>query len=136
MVPLFADVRQELNDLFFRDESEGTEFVINRYRDPERSNLGTQFARIVKMAGISPVKRPYDNMRASRSNEIYAEFGPFYESQWIGHSSKVAKDHYLNVTDADFSRAAAWSVDRTVRPSAGPLRPEPKRVLEPEPIEQ
>jgi hypothetical protein len=51
-------------------------------------------------------ERQYDNMRASRSNEIYAEFGQFYESQWIGHSSKVAKDHYLKVTDDDFSRAA------------------------------
>ena len=136
MVPLFADVRLELNELFFRDESEGKEFVINRYRNPERTNLGTQFARVVQMAGISPIKRPYDNMRASRSNEIYAEFGPFYESQWIGHSSKVAKDHYLKVTDDDFSRAAAWLVDRAVRPSAGPSKPEPKRVLEREQIGQ
>jgi len=26
------------------------------------------------------------------SSEVYAEFGAFYESQWIGHSVKVAHD--------------------------------------------
>ena len=44
-------------------------------------------------------------MRASRSTEVYAEFGAFYESQWIGHSVKVARDHYLQVREEDFERA-------------------------------
>jgi hypothetical protein len=89
---------------FFRPDSEGKEFVINRYRDPERSNLGTQFARIVKMAGIEPVPRPFDNMRASRSTEVYASDGAFLESKWIGHSTRVARDHYLQVREEDFER--------------------------------
>ena len=57
------------------------------------------------MAGIEPIPRPFDNMRASRSTEVYAEFGAFYESQWIGHSAKVARDHYLQVREEDFERA-------------------------------
>jgi len=104
-VPLFPALRSELESLFFKPSSEGTEYVINRYRDPERTNLGTQFGRIVQLAGIEPVKRPFDNMRASRSTEIYAEHGAFLESQWIGHSSKIAKDHYLQVREEDFERA-------------------------------
>ena len=105
MVPLFQELHTELDKLFESESSEGTEFVINRYRDPERPNLGTQFARIVKMAGVEPIPRPFDNMRASRSTEVYAEFGAFYESQWIGHSVKVARDHYLQVREEDFERA-------------------------------
>jgi len=104
VVPLFEELREELEKLFFA-QPEKTEFVITRYRDPERSNLGTQFARIVKMAGVEPIQRPFDNMRASRSTEIYAEYGAFLESKWIGHSSKIAKDHYLQVREEDFERA-------------------------------
>ena len=105
LVPLFSELRIELEKLFESDSSDGAEFVITRYRDPERTNLGTQFGRIVQLAGIEPVPRPFDNMRASRSTEIYAEYGSFLESQWIGHSSKIAKDHYLQVREEDFERA-------------------------------
>ena len=45
-------------------------------------------------------------MRASRSTEVYDEFGPYKESKWIGHTSKVAHDHYLQMRDEDFDMAA------------------------------
>ena len=105
VVPLFPDLYDELLVLAESPFSVGAEYVINRYRDRERTNLGTQFARIVKMAGVEPILRPFDNMRASRSVEVYAEFGPFYESKWIGHSRKVAENHYLRVREVDFERA-------------------------------
>jgi hypothetical protein len=106
VVPLFPELRIELERLFESDSSEGAEYVITRYRDPERTNLGTQFGRIVQLAGIEPIKKPFNNMRASRSTEIYNEFGAFLESQWIGHSAKVAKDHYLQVREEDFEKAS------------------------------
>ncbi len=105
LVPLFPDLRIELERLFEADSSEGAEFVISRYRDPERTNLGTQFGRIVQLAGIEPIEKPFTNMRASRSTEIYAEFGAFLESKWIGHSSRVAQEHYLQVREEDYERA-------------------------------
>lgn len=105
-VPIFPELRIELKNLLLKEESEGKEFVVNRYRDPERTNLGTQFARIVKAAGIEPIKRPFDNLRASRSTEVYADYGAFLESKWIGHSTKIAHDHYLQVRDEDFERAS------------------------------
>jgi integrase len=106
VVPLFPVLRAELERLFESETSEKTEYVINRYRDPERTNLGTQFARIVKMAGVQPIPRPFDNMRASRSTEVYAEFNPFLESKWIGHSQKMARKHYLQVREEDLE----WGV--------------------------
>jgi hypothetical protein len=105
LVPLFPELYTELVKLFESESSLGMEYVINRYRDPERSNVGTQFARIVKMAGIEPIPRPFDNMRASRSTEVYAEFGAFYESKWIGHSARVARECYLQMREEDFERA-------------------------------
>ncbi len=35
------------------------------------------------------------------------EFGAFLESQWIGHTQAVAREHYLMVTQEDLDRATA-----------------------------
>ena len=114
LVPLFPELRIELEKLFESDSSEGAEFVINRYRDPERTNLGTQFGRIVKQAGIHPIPRPFDNMRASRSIEVYAEHGEKAEAEWIGHSTEIAKKHYLRVHEGNFTRAVSKGTDWAV----------------------
>jgi hypothetical protein len=45
-------------------------------------------------------------MRMSRSNEVLRQFGSDLESAWIGHSSKVRKEHYFMVQDADFDKAS------------------------------
>ena len=104
-VPLFPELKVELDCLFFRQMSKGQEFVINRYRDPLQ-NLGTTFEKIAKKAGIGPIKKPFTNMRASRSTEVYDKWGPHKESKWIGHSTKVAHQHYLQIRDEDYKMAA------------------------------
>lgn len=144
IVPLFPEVRQQLEELFFRDETEGTEFVINRYRDAQRTNLGTQFARIVKMAGMAPIKRPFDNMRANRCSEINARFGSFFEMRWMGHSTKIARKHYLDILPEDISRAAEWTTGGSARspeaespPSNRPIpRPQESPIEDVEPSEK
>lgn len=107
LVPIFPELKTELETLFFDPNSEGSEYVINRYRNPKQ-NLGTTFSKIVKRAGLLPIARPFDNMRMTRSNEVYNRWGAFKESQWIGHSSRVRADHYLMLTDADFNEASGW----------------------------
>ena len=71
------------------------------------------------MAGVEPIPRPFDNMRASRSTEVYAEFGAFYESKWIGHSARVAQDHYLQMREEDFARAVGENVPEIAGRSGG-----------------
>ena len=104
-VPIFEEIAAELKKLRAIPGNENTEYVINRYPD-RKSNLGTQFARIAKKAGIGKIPRPFDNMRATRSTEIHREFGAKKESVWIGHSVKVALESYLMVTDDDYAIAA------------------------------
>ena len=65
------------------------------------------FGKITERAGLPEITRPFDNMRTTRSNEVYNRWGAFKESQWIGHSARVREDHYLMITDDDFSAAAA-----------------------------
>jgi len=107
-VPLFPELRAELETLFFHPDSKGREFVVNRYRDADQ-NLRTTFTKIVKRAGLDVFPRPFDNMRMSRSNEIYRKMGAFKESEWIGHSGRVRADHYLSITDDDFQDASDWT---------------------------
>ncbi len=107
-VPLFPELKEELETSFFSPDSEGCEFVVNRYRDASQ-NLRTTFKKIVKRAGLEMFPRPFDNMRMTRSNEVYRRWGAFKESEWIGHSSRVRADHYLSITDADFQEASGWT---------------------------
>ena len=80
------------------------------YRRPNQ-NLGTTFDKIVRRAGLPEIPRPFDNMRMTRSNEIYNRWGAFKESQWIGHTARVRQDHYLMITDDDFSEASKVSME-------------------------
>jgi len=82
-VPLFPELRAELEALFKLESSVGKEFVINQYRDASQ-NLRTVFGKIVKRAGLEMFPRPFGNMRMTRSSEIYREFGATCEAQWIG----------------------------------------------------
>lgn len=106
------------------DESEGTDFVINRYPNRAKTNLGTQFKRIADRAGLNEIPRPFDNMRASRSTEVNDEFGSYCESQWIGHTIKIARKHYLQIRASDVARAANWStpMNEPVLPGVVPDR--------------
>ncbi|MDR0328932.1 MAG: tyrosine-type recombinase/integrase [Planctomycetaceae bacterium] len=106
IVPLFPELRVVLDQHFFSlDETEENEFVIEQYHRSSW-NLGTPFQQIAHRAGLGTIKRPFDNMRMSRSNEVLNRWGQAKESLWIGHSAKVMQDHYLRLSDADFLEAA------------------------------
>lgn len=131
-VPIFPELKTELETLFFASQSVGTEFVINRYRDACQ-NLRTTFAKIVKRSGLEMFPRPFDNMRMTRSNEVYRRWGAFKESEWIGHSRQVREDHYLAITDDDFQEASGVSVivqkiENSAKTSAKGGKNEPKPV--------
>ena len=109
LVPLFPELRAELERHFSLDETEGNEFVIERYQNTAW-NLHCQFQAIAKRAELGTIIRPFDNMRMSRSNEVRAKWGELKESLWIGHSEKVMKDHYALVSDEEFAEAAEASL--------------------------
>ena len=110
-VPLFPELKSELESLFFDSASESREFVINRYRNDRKQNLGPAFEKIVLRSGLKPFPRPFDNMRASRANEVFRRWGAVLEKQWIGHDPRIFADHYWMAMDIDFQLAAGWSVD-------------------------
>jgi integrase len=106
-IPIFAEVRPYLEAVYFAalETGELPEYIITRYRSPN-ANLRTQLERIIKLAGLKPWPKLFQNLRSTRETEL-AETHPLHVvCSWIGNSQAVAAKHYLQVTDADFDRAS------------------------------
>jgi hypothetical protein len=87
------------------DVGAGVQQVINRYRSGNE-NLRTELNRIIKRAGLSPWPKLFHNLRASRETELAALYPIHVVCAWIGNTEMIAAKHYLQVTEADFERAA------------------------------
>ena len=105
IVPLFAELRKELKRHFSIDGTESNEFVIQGLQGTDWM-LYMPFQKIASNAGLGDIKRPFDNMRTSRSNEIRRRWGETKESLWIGHTKEISKKHYLDLDDEEFAEAA------------------------------
>ncbi len=82
-----------------------TEYLITRYRD-SNSNVRSQLKRIIQKAGRSPWPRLFHNLRATRQTELTGSHPAHVVAAWIGNTVRVAKNHYLQVTESDFEKAA------------------------------
>jgi integrase len=104
VVPLFPELLPHL-EAAYNEASEGTEYVITRYRDT-KTNLRSMLLPIIAKAGLEPWEKLFQNLRATRETEL-AEIYPMHVvCAWIGNSPAVAAKHYLQVTDAHFAEAA------------------------------
>ena len=72
-------------------------------------NLRTTFEKIVKRAGLQPRPKLFHALRASRETELAKEYPIHVVTAWLGNTPRVALRHYVQVTDADFERAAEAS---------------------------
>jgi integrase len=117
--PIFPELRPCLERLFELATVDGRypsagDFVVDKpaYRAAAmrsggwaNSNLRTQFEKILARAGVTPWRRLFHSMRATRQTELSREFPLHVVCAWLGNSEQVAKRNYLLVTDADFDRA-------------------------------
>lgn len=112
-IPLFEELLAPLSDAFDRAE-DGAVYVIGRnYRAAalgpngwQNCNLRTQFLRLLKRAGVTPWPRIWHNLRSTRTTELLHEHPIHVCSKWLGESVKVMAEHYAQVIDADYDRAA------------------------------
>ena len=103
-VPLWEPIRRELQKLYFADDPDGKDDRVFPNRKMT-SNLRTRFEQIQIRAGLTPIPRFFDNNRASRSTEVFNEYGANLESKWIGHTEAEARRAYYQVRDIDFRAA-------------------------------
>jgi integrase len=105
IIPLFPELRLELERLFSQVKSKGSEFVLQRKRGTTWQLFPT-ILKIAEQAGLGTLVKPFINMRKTRSNEVLARWGAVKESLWIGHSDTVMRKFYAWLEDDDFAEAA------------------------------
>ena len=110
IVPLFSELRAELERHYLLDGTKENEFVIEHFQK-KCWNLCGPFRTIARRAGLEGIIRPFDNMRMSRSNEVRRRWGETKESLWIGHTNEIMKKHYLELSDEEFAEAAEASME-------------------------
>jgi hypothetical protein len=119
-VPIFPELRPYLEEAFAQ-APEGAVFVLGRYRDAAANQLYRKhLLRILRRAGVSPWPKLFHNLRASRETELAAEYPLHVVCAWIGNSAPIAAKHYLQVTDADFERAAKSGAEALQKPVQQP----------------
>jgi len=117
VIPIFAPLRPYLEEAWETAEP-GAEYVVpfDVYRQaanhPEswlRSNMRTQFARIIRKAGCEPWPRPFHNLRASVATDLTASFPSHVVATWLGHTEAIAEAHYWQTTESHYEAARNWT---------------------------
>jgi hypothetical protein len=111
-----------------REKPDGAVWVIGRYR--EGCNLNPQLHRIVKRAGLTAWPRHWHNLRASRQIELAANYPLHTVCAWIGNTKAIAAGHYLQVTDADWTRAVRAAGEQPAAIPATQVRPSGPKASE------
>jgi len=114
-VPL-RDIRPYLDAVYF-DPATVDGPIITRFT-PSNSNLDKPFKAILHRAGLNPWPKLFQNMRASCETEWLSEGIPAHVvAGWIGHSVKVQRQSYAQITDGHFDKfnAAEPSSEATTK---------------------
>jgi integrase len=103
LAPIFPELRPILEEAWEQAE-DGTEFVVT---SPRGDNLATGMERIIRSAGVEPWAKLFQNCRSTRATELVSAGWPEYKvCKWLGHTEKIARRHYWQVTDDDYRKAA------------------------------
>ena len=70
------------------------------------ANLRTTLKKVIQRAGLETWPRLWHSMRASCETDLAREYPLAVVAKWLGNTQAVAMRHYVDVTDADFERAA------------------------------
>lgn len=93
VVPICPELRAILADAFEQAEPGATLVVPMAAR--KGVNLRTHLERIIKKAGHAPWPRLLQNLRASCETDWVEKYPSHVVAKWLGHSPKVAAQHYL-----------------------------------------
>lgn len=114
VIPLFADVRPYLEEAWDRAPDRAEYVFAEEYRRRAQGkhgwagcNLRSTLEKIIKRAKVTQWTRLWHSMRASCETDLAREYPLAVVAKWLGNTAAVAMRHYVDVTDADFDRAAA-----------------------------
>ena len=128
IIPLFPELKKWLS-IAHKEAGKDSVHVITRYRQTTQ-NLRTTFLKIIERAGLESWPKLIQNLRSTRQTELCDDGIPAHVvCEWMGNSERVAKDHYLQITDIHFQRALRETVNaQPVATQVATNRPERRRM--------
>ena len=117
-IPIFPELRPYLEEVFELADP-GTEYIITKYRHAN-VNLRTHLLRIIRLAGLNPWPKLFQNLRSSCETELAETYPLHVVCAWLGNSQLVAMKHYLQVTDEHFERASRIDAEAVQNPVQQP----------------
>ena len=138
VLPIFPAIRPYLENA--REEAPAGSVYVVSPRFHEDGVFRSALRRAIKRAGIPTWVKPLVNCRASGQTELMQTHPAHVVCAWIGNTEKVAKDHYLMVTEADYARASvvplvrdpiAEAVQKAVQSATAANRQQPSPEKEP-----
>ena len=123
--PIFPELKPLLGKAY-DDAPEGAVYVAGPYGGTANRNLATRMKRIIESAGEKPWPKMFVNLRASRRTELQEAFPSHVVDEWLGHSTEVAKAHYLQVTNDHWLVGASKVTGNQIGgPTGGPISVNP-----------
>jgi integrase len=110
-VPIFPQLRPYL-EAAHEELGHGCEYVVPRAKDGP--NLRRYAQQIIKRAGVPQWPKLFVNCRASCEKDLMEGHRPDAVLGWIGHSARVALQHYApGPTETDYQKAVQNPVHST-----------------------
>ena len=104
IIPLFPELLPHLQEQFELADVGSVYVFSDRMR--LHKNHSTTLKKYIKRAGVKVWEKLFQNLRSTRQTELEEEFPSHVVCSWIGNSEKIARDHYLQITDEHFQKAA------------------------------
>lgn len=104
IVPLFPEVLEQLQ-LLRKETPQDQIALIDRARASAGTTWRNWLETAIQKAGLSGWPKLWVNLRASCRTDLEDRFPAHVCDAWLGHSTKVAKKHYLQVTPEHWEAA-------------------------------
>ncbi len=113
-VPIFPELEPYLSEVWHQAEP-GQKYLVTALRGKSNGYAGTMMGKILRRAGLAQWPKLLQNLRSSRQTELEdAGFPSHVVCAWIGNSTRVARKHYLQVTEDHFHRATVAPAARSI----------------------
>jgi integrase len=104
VMPIFPGFAKQLQEAFESAE-DGSIYVITERRQSARIVWRKWLEEAISKAGQEVWPKLWMNLRASCRTDLEEKFPSHVCDVWLGHSTKVAKEHYLRVTPDHWKEA-------------------------------
>jgi integrase len=114
IVPIVRSILDELDQV----AAEGSTYILTRARDSAATHWRDGLLTAIQKANVVAWDKLWNNLRASCRTDMQTQHPDHVCNAWLGHSSRIAAQHYLMITDAEWSKATAHATEYSARHGA------------------